>query len=359
MNKKIAFIGPLPPPIGGVAQANLKVQNLILQNYGDYEVLNYNTSKGTTHADLYKTKGIKEVLHALKNIFGFLKFNYQNKPYINNVFVVPNISFVREAIFILILKLLNRRTVVHLHAKVKGDLFLSGFKLVLFTKIIGLADVVFVLSEEYHREFYQNYIDKRKLVVLENFINVKEFDNEIELKTSNFLYVGRLSEKKGFLTLVKAVSQIKEQIQELKIHVLGAFENKTFENRCLEIIKLNNINNFIFHGPVMGNEKVKYFKENSVFIFPSYFENSPIVLKEATAAKMAILAADIEENRLLVKNYKNSLFFKAQNDKDLAEKMLLLYRNKSLINELILQSQKAKLFDDDQAKKVIEEYIIN
>ncbi|MDT8347394.1 MAG: glycosyltransferase family 4 protein [Flavobacteriaceae bacterium] len=236
---------------------------------------------------------------------------------------------------------------------------MKGFKLKLFTKIIALADVVFVLSENYHKKFYQKYIDEKKLVVLENFINVKAFDHDIEFKNPNFLYVGRLSEKKGFLTLVKAVSKIKEQLQDLKIHVLGTYENKAFEDLCKAIIEENKINNFVFHGAVMGSEKITYFKENSVFIFPSYFENSPIVLKEATAAKMAILAADIEENKILVQDFNNTLFFKAKDDRDLAKKILHLYHNKSLVKEFILQSQKAEIFDDKQAIKVIEKYLIH
>src|SRR5690554_7636804 len=117
MSKKIAFIGPLPPPIGGVALANLRVQQIVAHSSQNHTLLNYNTSKGGERADLYKKKGILEFFHFIKNIFGIIGFVFRNRIDVSNVFVVPNISFIREAFFILILKITTKKLVIHLHAK--------------------------------------------------------------------------------------------------------------------------------------------------------------------------------------------------------------------------------------------------
>ncbi|MBW2937245.1 glycosyltransferase family 4 protein [Aureisphaera sp. CAU 1614] len=353
MPKKIAFIGPLPPPVGGVALANLRAQEIIARKVPSYKVINLNTSKKSINADLYKKKGLGEFFHFTKNIFQLIRFVFRHKIFIANVFIVPNISFLREAIFIFILKLKAKKLVVHLHAKTDGDLFLHGFRLKLFTWIISLGDIIFVLSEKHHKAFYSKYINPEKLVVLENFVDYKEFQNEIEDKQPHFLYVGRLSEKKGFETLVDALIIAGELLKDLKIEVLGAFENAEFEERMKSKINDNNLVNFIFHGPQMGEAKFHYFKKCSVFIFPSYFENSPIVLKEAIAAKMAIIASDIIENKNMLDTFNNKVYFKQKNAADLASKLILLHQDKNLVLDMMKHSERIKQYDIPFAEQII------
>jgi glycosyltransferase involved in cell wall biosynthesis len=353
--KKIAFIGPLPPPVGGVALANLRVQDIITRKALAYEVVNFNTSKKNINADLYKRKGLSEFFHFIKNIFTLLVFVFKHKITIANVFVVPNISFVREAIFIMILKIASKKLVVHLHAKTEGDLFLHGFKLRIFTTIISLGDVIYVLSEKYHKAFYSKYIKPDKLVVLENFVDYQQFNNNIEDKEPHYLYVGRLSEKKGFETLVDALIVAGERLRNLKIEVLGAFENSEFEERMNTKIRQHGLDNFIFHGPQLGEAKFHYFKKCSVFVFPSYFENSPIVLKEAIAAKMAIIASDIIENKNMLDTFENKEYFKQRDAEDLASKLILLHQNKKLVLDMMKNSERIKEYDIPFAEQIILE----
>ncbi|NQX77811.1 glycosyltransferase family 4 protein [Gilvibacter sp.] len=353
MAKKIAFIGPLPPPVGGVALANIRAQEIVQRLAPEHEIITLDNSKKSINADLYKRKGLSEMGHFIKNIGKFLGFIFKNRIAVANVFVVPNISFVREAVYILLLKLKPGQLVVHLHAKTSGDLFLSGFKLKLFTKIVGLGDVVFVLSEKHHRQFYAKYIKPEKLVVLENFVTYSDFDNQISQKEHKFLYVGRLSEKKGFKTLVEAVALAKNELSGLTIEVLGAFENAAFEQEMNQMIQDHQLSQFRFHGPQMGQEKFEQFKRCSVFVFPSYFENSPIVLKEAIAAKMAILSSDIQENQNLLEDFDNKVLFKAQDAEDLSKKLINCFKDKTSINAMMLASEKIKNYDVTEAERII------
>jgi len=353
LGKKIAFIGPLPPPIGGLALAIIRVQDIVARKAPQYTLVNLDNAKKIQNADLYKKKGFTELLHFCKNIVQLIKFVFKHKVAIANVFVVPNISFLREAIYILTFKLLAKKLVVHLHAKTSGDLFLHGWKLKVFTKIVGLADVVFVLSEKHHKTFYAQHIDPKKLVVLENFVDYSEFENNIEDKQHKFLYIGRLSEKKGFQTLVDALIIGQEQFSGLQIEVIGAWENPEFQASMMQKIESNNLTQFKFHGPQMGEEKFKHFKQCSVFVFPSYFENSPIVLKEAIAAKMAIVSSDIIENKNLLEDFNNKVHFKQKDPEDLAKKLLLLYQDQQLVKQMMRESEGIKQYDILVAEQII------
>lgn len=55
MNKKNAFIGPLPPPLGDVAAINKSFQAL---DYPSYNVYFFNTSNGEDREDLYSKNSI-------------------------------------------------------------------------------------------------------------------------------------------------------------------------------------------------------------------------------------------------------------------------------------------------------------
>lgn len=355
--RKIAFIGPIPPPVGGVALANLRVQELVRAKNPKDIILNLNTSKGLQNADLYKKKGFGELFHFIKNIFQLIVFVAKNRIDVSNVYVVPNISFLREMMFIFILKITTKKLVVHLHAKTEGDYFLSGFKLKVFTKVVGLGDVIFVLSEKFHKKFYAQYIDEKKLVVLENFVNYKDFKNPIEDKTNDFLYVGRLSEKKGFLDLVEAIVLIKDKVKDLTIHVLGEYENEEFKALVDSKIEAHQLTSFKFYGSRTGEEKFIFFKENSVFIFPSYFENSPIVLKEAIASKMAIIASDIVENKNILDPFNIKEYYKVRDIKHLAKKILKAHNQKALITSYMKNAEKITHFGYDYAGEIIRRHI--
>tara|TARA_B100001173_G_scaffold305674_1_gene311416 strand:- start:1437 stop:2546 length:1110 start_codon:yes stop_codon:yes gene_type:complete len=353
MNKTIAFVGPLPPPVGGVALANMRFQTLIKESTNRFNIIELNTSRGLKNADLYKRKGLVNFFHFLKNLIDFFLFLFSNKIHICNVFVVPNISFLREAIFIIILKLTQKKIFIHLHSKTSGDLFLEGFRLKFFTSIISMGDIVFVLSEEYHKPFFLKYISSKKLVVLENFINVQDFENEIQNKKLEFLYVGRVSEKKGFLDLLNAISILHKQFPKIKINVLGEFENKDFQRKVNDTLKRNCITCFRFHGMVMGKDKLRFFKESSILLFPSHFENSPIVLKEAIASKLAIIASDIIENRQILDSFGCKMYFKVRDHHQLSEKIKTLLENKIKLKAMMDEANRAKIFDYHDAKKAV------
>ncbi len=353
MPKKIAFIGPLPPPIGGLALSIIRVQDIVARKAPQYTLVNLDNAKKIQNADLYKKKGKSELLHFLKNIVALFGFVFKHKIAIANVFVVPNISFIREAIYILTFKLFAKKVVVHLHAKTSGDLFLHGWRLKIFTKIVGLADVVFVLSQKHHKAFYAQYINPEKLVVLENFVDYSEFENNIKDKQNKFLYIGRLSEKKGFETLVDALIIGAEQLAGIQIEVIGAWENSEFELKIKAKISEHKLTQLNFHGPQMGESKFKHFKECSVFVFPSYFENSPIVLKEAIAAKMAIISSDIIENKNLLEDFNNKVHFKQKDPNDLAEKLLLLHQDEQRVQEMMLESASIKQYNISVAEQII------
>lgn len=350
MNPKtsIAFVGPLPPPFGGVGVMNESFQQILSPKWN---VLSYNTSSGKLNEDLYKSKGFRNLWHLAKNIYGLIKFIATNKFKIVNVFVTSNVAFIRDSIIILILWLSRKQIIVQFHSKKKGEFFLGNFTIRYIGFIFKFVKKIIILSED-HYQYFSQYFDKSKMVIIENFVDYDLYECKIENKVNEFLYVSRLSKKKGIFDLIEAVKVVKEKGLNPKINVLGTAENDETKNMIdiwLKKYKLEQ--NIILHGNVYGSKKYEFFKSCSIFIFPSHFENSPVVIKEAIASKMAILCSDIKANKIILEDKENTIFFITKDIDDLANKIENILIDPILLSDLIQRSAKCRLYDKKHAKE--------
>ncbi len=354
-DNNVAFIGPNPPPYGGVGIMNKSFQEILSQ---EWNVIVFNTSSGKLNEDLYRRKGLNNFLHFSKNIFGLIHFLTRNKFKVVNVFVTSNIAFLRDSLTIIILWLCGKKIVIHFHSKKKGEFFLGKFTVRYIAVIFKLAKRVIVLSDD-HFDYFARYFDKSKMVVIENFVDYDLYECKIENKSAEFLYVSRLSEKKGIFDLIEAVNIIKKKGINLKINILGTAENDEVKNTIDNYLKKYELEqNIIWYGNVYGNKKYEFFKSCSIFIFPSHFENSPVVIKEAIAAKMALICSDIEANKIILSGKSNTRFFITNDATDFANKIEELAVNPYSVNDLMQHSEKCKIYDKRYAAEKIKKVLL-
>lgn len=351
----IAFVGPVPPPYGGVGVMNQSFQELISK---EWNVVSFNTASGKLNEDLYRRKGFKNLFHFSKNIFGLITFLSENRFKIVNVFVTSNIAFVRDSVIVFILWLCRKKIIIHFHSKKKGEFFLGNLTIKYVACIFRFAKKIIVLSDD-HFNYFARYFDKSKMAVIENFVDYDLYDCKIENKNSEFLFVSRLSEKKGIFDLIEAVKIIRKKRLHLKINVLGTAENDEVKNTIVDFLKKYELEeNIILHGNVYGNKKYEFFKSCSIFIFPSHFENSPVVIKEAIAAKMAIICSDIEANKIILKDKGNTELFTSNDAMDLANKIEEILIHPGSTDDLMLRSAACKIYDKRYAAEKIKKVLL-
>lgn len=328
---EIVFVGPLPPPLGGVAVTNRNIQLLVGRKY---EISIFNTSGGAEREDLYSRKGFKEVSRLMTLIARYVAFLRKNRRLIYNVFVTSNIAFIRDGIFVILAKVFGNRVVVHLHSKKQGELFLGQFGIRFLAVVLNRADIVYVLSDD-HLDYFSRYINRTRLDVLENFVFYDDFLPGYQRDTVNFLYVGRLSEMKGIYDILQAISALCSQGYDPKIHFAGAAESEQKERDILEYIENLGIGGCVqLHGLVAGDEKLALFRNCSVLVFPSHFENSPVVLKEAVAAQQTIICSDIAANINVLRGnvcQEAVLYYRCCDVDELVKKMAYVLDNKAKI----------------------------
>jgi len=86
-------------------------------------------------------------------------------------------------------------------------------------------------------------------------------------------------------------------------------------------------------GIVTDEERLKYFRQSSILVLPSYFENMPNVLLEAMAAGMGIIATDVGAVREMLQGGRGGLLI-TPGDREALEKALMqILENKCLAEE--------------------------
>ncbi len=168
----------------------------------------------------------------------------------------------------------------------------------LAARIFGRLDGRIVVSEAV-RDYVAHYFpgDYR---VIPNGIDVERFASpEIQpIKRfddgrASILFVGRMEQRKGFRHLMRAYSLIKEAIPEARLLVVGAFSDEE-KAPFVRYARAHRLRGIHFIGWVSREDLPRYYRTATVFCAPSTgFESFGIVLLEAMAAGLPIVASDI------------------------------------------------------------------
>jgi phosphatidylinositol alpha-mannosyltransferase len=116
----------------------------------------------------------------------------------------------------------------------------------------------------------------------------------------NILFVGRLDKRKGFRHLMRAFPYIKKEVPDARLIVVGAFDDKE-KAPFIRYARSNGLRGIHFVGYVSRDELPRFYRTANLFCAPSTgFESFGIVLLEAMAAGLPIVASDIAGYRLVL-----------------------------------------------------------
>lgn len=116
----------------------------------------------------------------------------------------------------------------------------------------------------------------------------------------NILYVGRLDKRKGFAHLIRAFPHIQQVFPDARLLVVGAFDARDRE-AFVRYAHQHRLKSVHFLGFVSRQDMPRYYRTATCFCAPSTgFESFGIVLLEAMAAGVPIVASDIAGYRLVL-----------------------------------------------------------
>ena len=219
----------------------------------------------------------------------------------------------------------------------------NKLKYLIFKYVLGSADKIIVNSLDFkkkfkttfkiHAECIYNPLNKNEIIKKSKIKNKFKFDK----KKLNIINVGRYTDQKDQLTILKAVNRIKKKIK-LNLLIVG---------RGVEKEKLTNFineNNLSKQVQLINFQKNPFnlIKSSDVFILSSLYEGLPNVLLESQVLKKFIISSDCPTGpREILLNGRagflfnvgdyiklsNLILYYSKNRKSLSKKILIGYKN--------------------------------
>ncbi len=177
----------------------------------------------------------------------------------------------------------------------------------LVKRILGRLDGRIFVSEPV-REYITHYFPGDH-VVIPNGIDCARFAS-LDIKPierfndgrPSILFVGRLDKRKGFRHLLRAYPRIKQAIPDVRLIVVGGY-NDDDKDPYVRYARTHRLRGIHFVGYVSPEELPRYYRTATLFCAPSTgFESFGIVLLEAMAAGLPIVASDIAGYHTVLEN---------------------------------------------------------
>ncbi len=148
--------------------------------------------------------------------------------------------------------------------------------------------------------------------------------------THQICFVGGESKRKGLGVLLKALNESTFLKEKVTLNIIGMDSFKDRKNR-----ELSGDLNVKFHGRVY--ERSRFYDllaKNDILVMPSFAEKQGKVQLEAMSAGVVPICSDSGGTYMTVKNFYNGLLFKPADHKGLRDRIMLLYENEDLFEDL-------------------------
>lgn len=190
-----------------------------------------------------------------------------------------------------------------------------------------------VMKEQVHK------LTDAQVYVVPNGVNCKGIGNintNIKIKHPSIIYIGLLEKIKGVDVLIKATAIIKEKLPYIHVYIAGEGSQEDSLKQLVADLRLNDIIDFL--GYLHDKDKYSYLKSADLCIVPSRYESFGIIILEAMACGIPIIASGVGNIPYLLKTQKNGLVVHPDDPKTLACEIIKLIKNKELQSKMKLNS---------------------
>jgi glycosyltransferase involved in cell wall biosynthesis len=157
------------------------------------------------------------------------------------------------------------------------------------------ADHILVLNK-IDKEYLVNNqgLDESKVSVVNGGVDYSHI-RSIETKTKLFdgVFLGRFHQQKGIFDLIEIWKLVCNKKPDARLCVIGSGPRPFVEKVNATIKEHNLSNNIELMGSKTGDEKLMLLKSGCVFLCPSYYESFAIVIAEAMACGLPVVAYNL------------------------------------------------------------------
>lgn len=226
----------------------------------------------------------------------------------------------------------------------------------------NLVDCRTSVSNSVKKSWYDNWALNSDHSVIYNPVNIDKI-REVKVNSSirkefnitndeyMIVNIGRLIKSKGQLYLIRVMKKVIEKNEKIKLVIVG---KGNLKNKLKNEIKKLNLEKHVFLAG-FRNDIPELLKAADLFVFPSLWEGLGIAVLEAMAAKVPIVASNIETINEYISDGEEAFLVDYNDANEMAYKILDLLNNSFLREKFVTKSYK-KVNNWFSSEKIAKEY---
>jgi len=304
---------------------------------------------------------LPNVVGAISQYICFLNALWRFRPDIIYLHTSQGLGWLKDTFFILTGRALGCHIVLHVHAADYDALYgRRGRVLQRYIRgVMGLADAVIAVSEEW-RERLGQIISVDRVLTFRNCVAVDTFCSRPHQRYPNgvnALFLGSVGPWKGAFELLKAMASLRQRGCPLHLWVCGYEEREGDLDRARVLIQEMQLEDTCqLLGTVGGEEKAELLSTANLLVLPSHHEGLPMVIVEAMAAGLPIVATPVGGIPEVVRDGYNGFLVPVGEVEALAEKLAVLAGDPNL-RELMGQRSREIAEQELDVKPYVERLV--
>jgi glycosyltransferase involved in cell wall biosynthesis len=361
---RLLVVGPLPPPLGGV---QLIIDMQLRSNLArEFELHVVDTSKRqlrwavenpTWKTPLYFMRDFSRLVRALVRV----------RPDVALVHAAPSLSILRDWVFMVTARLAGAKVMCHYHGTLhtRFPSCETWIGRAVGRLLMSAAQRVIVLGPTYQREMGKAW-KRDDLAWAPNMADIGLFrstsaDTRAPWLASGergVLFVGRLSAPKGIYDLLDAIPRVIERHPEARFVLVGVAEREAMEPVVRAEAERRGIAARVsFLGSLEGRDKAAAFVTSEMIVVPSWTEAFPLVIPEAMAAGLPVIATAVGAIPDFVTEGEDGFLVAPRNPTELADRVCWLLEDEGLrrrISERVRERARRDFAIEVGCGKVVE-----
>jgi len=214
---------------------------------------------------------------------------------------------------------------------------------------------------------HENIFSKEKLIYLPDpIIDIKEYIKKVKdvnlleknfSKEKSLLAIGRLTNQKNFIFLIKCFKRISEEYNYLNLFIIGDGEEK---KKLFDLINNLNLVNKVF---ILGHKDnvFNYLNNCKCFLLTSLWEDPGFVLVEAGIANATVISSNCPNGPIeILENGKNGFIFQSNSVESFISSFnqFINTKEEDLKNKKLNLKKKIRLFTKFNHYKILNNYLI-
>ena len=291
--KRILCLVQLPPPIHGAAVMNSHIVENILPNSDFmYSVIDMNFSKTFQEMHGGNVRKVGIAVKILGKLIGRLIMFRPDVVYFP--FAITGGALLRDVIYTFVSRLFCSEIYFHLHATGLSERK-SMFYRWMYSYLLR-HDTLILLSELLYRDV-SGFIERERCRILPNAVEGPESwepKDDANGSRVNILYMANFHPGKGLLTAIDTFAELIKLELDVRLTIVGSYTHFWTEADMISYLAKLDCEvreRILVYGPAYGAEKRDILRASDVFLYPSRHDAFGLVVVEALANGLPVVAS--------------------------------------------------------------------